>query len=438
MMKFPRLSLCIGVLVALPGIGTAVEPTSANPKAIQEVLAGRQKTARAAWWGFDAKDSTAALQEAIRSGAKKVIVEAMGSPWIIDKIQLADNQELVFEKGVEVRAKRGAFRGKGDALFTASFKKNVVLTGPGATLRMWREDYARPPYEKSEWRHAISILSCARVRISGLTVTESGGDGIYLGVAKKGIANTDVLIEKVVCDRNYRQGISVVSAENLRIENTVLRATAGTNPQAGIDFEPNNSRDRLVNCLMRNCLAENNAHQGYAIFLWNQTVESLPVSIRLENCRSLGNSSGLLVATKNGDRTAPRGSIDAVNCRFEGSQEAGIVILGKPAAACRVRLEKCEVVNAAASRPNLSPIMFLSGSGNTQKIGGVEFVQCTVADSRQRTPIGYQHRAGEPELADVTGTLTLQRDGKQVRYRLDQKLLDKWLDFGRPMAAPRR
>jgi len=51
------------------------------------------------------------LQAAINSGARKLIVEDMGAPWITDKLTLASDLEIVFEKGVIVQAKRGAFRG---------------------------------------------------------------------------------------------------------------------------------------------------------------------------------------------------------------------------------------------------------------------------------------------------------------------------------------
>ena len=226
-----------------------------NPEAVAETRAGKRPIAYASWWGFDPNDATAALQAAIDSGVRQVIVEDMKTPWIIRPIRLASDQELVLEEGVVLLAKRGAFTGTNECLLSASGRRNVRITGPGATLRMWRDDYDRPPYAKAEWRHALSIRSCSNVCISGLSIIESGGDGIYLGVSQKGVPNTDVEIRDVVCDRNYRQGISVISAKNLLIENTVLQATAGTAPMAGIDFEPNHSAEPLVNCVMRNCLS---------------------------------------------------------------------------------------------------------------------------------------------------------------------------------------
>ena len=217
-------------LVPLWALIFAVQPAG-NPQAVEEVAAGKCKVAQASWWGFDPAESTAALQAAINSTAKKVVVEKMPSPWILDKLRLADDQELFFEPGVEVLAKKGGFHGTSDSLFSAAGKKNIRLIGPGAVLRMRRADYDnKADYKHAEWRHVINLHGCTGVTIEGLTLAESGGDGIYLGAGPGGKPCKDVIIRDVVCDRNYRQGISVISAENLLIERCTLKDTAGTPP----------------------------------------------------------------------------------------------------------------------------------------------------------------------------------------------------------------
>src|SRR3954471_6669902 len=89
--------------------------TEANPAAVQEVVSGKRTEANAAWWGFDERDATKALQAAIRSGAKKVSVPALGKPWIVGPLFLESDQEIMFEKGVVVQALAGSFRGTGDS-----------------------------------------------------------------------------------------------------------------------------------------------------------------------------------------------------------------------------------------------------------------------------------------------------------------------------------
>ena len=214
--RTPRTFVTLAILtLALPVAARAASAPAPNPQAIEEVRAGKRSVAQASWWGFQPEESTAALQAAIDSGAKKVVVEKMPSPWIVDQLRLASDQELFFEPGVEVLAKKGAFHGSADSLFSAAGKRNIKLIGPGATLRMRRADYDSQEYKHAEWRHVLNFHGCTGITIEGLTLAESGGDGIYLGAGPGGAPCKDVVIRDVICDRNYRQGISVISAENL-------------------------------------------------------------------------------------------------------------------------------------------------------------------------------------------------------------------------------
>ena len=428
----PLISLVVFATILAYSDGSYAAGSYPEPdtQAVAQVLAGECKTAYASWWGYDPNDATASLQAAIDSGAEKVIVEDMKNPWIVRPIKLASNQELVLAKGVVLLAKRGEFKDANACLLSASGKRNIRVTGPGATLRMWRDDYNGAPYEKAEWRHAISIRSCTNVNITGLTIVESGGDGIYLGVSRDGVTNTNVEIHDVICDRNYRQGISVISAKNLLIENTVLRDTAGTPPMAGIDFEPNHSSEVLVNCVMKNCLVEGNSGDGFLLALHNLTNQSQPISIRVESCRSVGNRNGFRLNTGNGGpRTCVPGSIEVVDCRLEGSEQAGILVSNKTPDGCALLFRTCRIVAPAREQPGLSPIMFATSSGSSLNVGGVEFDDVVISDSRDRLPIGYNDRAGGLKLVQLGGTLTVERQGQKTVYPLDQKTLDEWFPF---------
>jgi hypothetical protein len=397
-----------------------------NEKAIEEVKQGKRKVAYASWWGFDPEDATEALQAAIDSGAPKVVVENMGRPWIVSRtINLRSNQEIVFEKGVIVEAKKGAFLGKGDCLFLAALQRNITIIGYGAVLRMRKLDYTQPPYEKAEWRHALSIRSCENVRVFGLTLASSGGDGIYLGVAKRGVPNSNIHIKDVVCVDNYRQGISVISAENVLMENVVMRDTSGTPPMAGIDFEPNDPTEVLSNIVMRNCVVQNNSGDGFAFYLHNLNSTSRPISIRLEGCRSIGNRRSVSVSVGNSKEKTVSGVIEFVDCKFEGSEGAGIYIAQKPPFGCKVRFVKCEISDAALKQVTQSPIMFASARGNFEPIGGVEFIDCVVRDKVERLPMAFFNPAGV-ELTDVIGTLTLIRDGRATKFELTRELINEW------------
>lgn len=420
--------MVLGLMAAdARGQGT-VRVRGADPAAAAEATAGKRDDARAAWWGFDPVESTRALQSAIDSGARRVVVEDMGAPWVVDQIRLRGNQEVVFEPGVVVQAKRGAFKGGSDSLFRADSVKDLTLRGPGATLRMWRDDYDDPArYEKAEWRHVLDLRSCADVRVLGLTLAESGGDGIYLGVGRSGAPNTNVLVQDVVCDRNYRQGISVISVRGLTIERCVLKNTAGTPPMAGIDFEPNSPSEEVADCLMRDCLAENNAGDGYLFALQNSDDTTRPVSVTLERCRSVGNHSGLRLHAAGRPEGGPvRGRIVARDCQFVRGKWAGLVVGTTPHGGCAVRFERCRVVDAAADRPEQAPIVLLNPATDPEEAGGVAFVDCEVVDPVDRRPLDYHDASGGGRLIEVTGSLIVEHAGRRETVTLDQARIDSW------------
>ena len=57
-------------------------------------------------------------------------------------------------------------------------------------------------------------MSGALLSIEGLTIRDTGGDGLYLGSEGRGY-NDNFTVRDVVFDNNYRQGISIISAQNV-------------------------------------------------------------------------------------------------------------------------------------------------------------------------------------------------------------------------------
>ncbi|MHB9070856.1 MAG: right-handed parallel beta-helix repeat-containing protein [Sedimentisphaerales bacterium] len=243
----------------------------------------------ASTFGFNATDATDALQVAIDTGAKVVFVPNMGMDWIIRPIFLnSSNQEIKFAKGVVVTAKRGEFHGKADSLFTAYNKTNITLTGYGATMQMWRQDYTGAGYTLFPFRMGIRLCTVENLLIQGLTIRDTGGDGICLGIDQHHTYNKNIHIKDVFCDNNYRQGISVIDAENLIIENSIFNNTNGHAPSSGIDFEPDYDYNRLINCVVRNCIFEGNQICGLLLNIWDFT-DVNSISGRVENCTFKGN-----------------------------------------------------------------------------------------------------------------------------------------------------
>jgi hypothetical protein len=277
---------------------------SANPQAVKAVQEGGTDTAVASWWGYDVEDSTKYLQSAIDSGVGTLIIPNMDTPWQVERIYLTGDQTILFEEGCVILAKKGAFLERGATLIEGENKENITLLGYGAVLEMRKEEYVQPPYPEGQWRHTLSIKSCDNVKIMGLTMRRSGGDGIYIGRSREPGSKyycENIYIKDIVLEEHHRQGISIISAQDLLIENVTITGTQGTPPQAGIDFEPNNRNERLVNCIVRNCSIRSNRGFGVLFYLGTLDHTSRPIFISIEASEIRNNGISVWVGgVKNG------------------------------------------------------------------------------------------------------------------------------------------
>ena len=431
-----RIALIIGFTLGWANSlrADATPPTQdiRDPRAVEEVMAGKRAVANAAWWGFDKTDSTDPLQAALRSGAKTLIIPYMGEPWIVRPVQLASSQELLLEPGVLILAKRGEFQGTGDSLFSAVGQSNVVIRGYGACLRMHKRDYQKPPYKPAEWRMGIALRGCRHVLIEGLRVEGSGGDGFYIDGGGTQDWSEDITLRNCAAYDNHRQGVSVISAVNLLIENCLFSNTWGTAPEAGIDLEPDTENQRLVNCAIRNSLFENNNGNQILVHLSPLTSNSHPVSIRFENClarmtaarlappepgptNGLNGVAGISVGAIRDH--GPQGLIEFLNCVTENTGKEGARLYDKSSTGARVRFVNCSFRNPwistrAEDDALPMPILFeLRRPERTTSPGGVDFLSCYVYDAAARPALGFEEGKRDFPLRDVHGQILVTGPG---------------------------
>ncbi|MBO7722714.1 MAG: right-handed parallel beta-helix repeat-containing protein, partial [Thermoguttaceae bacterium] len=382
-------------------------------------------------WGFHEEDATAPLQSALDSGVKTLIIDKQSGPWNVTTLRIPSDIEIIIDSGVTVQAKAGAFREPEAYLFSVDHQKNVVLRGRGAdsVLKMRKSDYRKPPYEKSEWRHGICLRSVRNVRIEDLTICSSGGDGIYLGADKKGAPCENVTIRHVVCDDNHRQGISVISARNLLIEECVLSNTEGTPPESGIDFEPNSDRECLVNCVVRGCLFEKNKGNGIELWIGNLTGHSEPISILFENCVSRRNKkSGFFEGIYQTEGDLLRGELVVRDCLLADNNIFALRCYSKSAPAHALRLENV-TLDVTGTKTLFSPIRLVVEKVDRFParfpIGGMTW-DVTVVDPAERPIVDYQDQTENGfGLFDISGTVTKKKSAEDSGEVIT--IDEKWL-----------
>ena len=342
------------------------------PKSDGEVVVSRD-------FGFDPNDSTRFLQAALASGAAKIVVDRQTSDWVALPLKGGSNQTVVFEKGVVLRAKPGAYHGRADCLLSYIGCTNVTLSGYGAALRMERAAYGRPPYKKSEHRHTLSIRGGRDIRVEGLTLEESGGDGVYLVTLRRGDGTVqppeNITLRDVKCVRNYRQGLSVIAVKGLVCENCDFSETAGTPPESGVDFEPNWPDEVLQDIVFRRCRFENNKGRGFEFYLGNLNAQSAPVTARFENCVTRGNVNGFEYQQrrKTFNDLPVGGKVELENCVFENSTSAGVLIIDKPETSASISFRGCRMVDCCTVGTNGPDVRLQTRLWDTPPVKGVDF-----------------------------------------------------------------
>lgn len=431
-MRYVFVAVVNLLLVVTSLYGAEEIGNSPSPQAIEDVKTGRRTVANAAWWGFDEDDATQTLQAAINSGAKTLVVPNLGKDWIVRPLRLAGNQELVLEKGVVITAKRGEYRGKKDSVFVAQDVDNVTIRGEGATVRMQKEDYivglvfkelgfnrAFGQYQKSEWRMCLAIRGCTNVRVEGLTLRDSGGDGIYIDGGRRARWSSGIHLKNVTCDNNYRQGISVISVDGLLIEDSQFCNTWGTPPAAGIDIEPDAPTNRLSNITIRNCDFRDNYGDGVEVHVGRLTQKSTPVSIAFENCRITSRRGPGIRVLKFLD-DGPKGTLTFRNCRVENTEGYGIKVQDKSPDAARISFITCRLRNTAKNRnyaDSWIPVLLLGRARrNVKRFGGVEFIDCFVEDNRDRPAVALPEIK---EVVDLTGQITV-KNPQRIKKTLEE------------------
>lgn len=93
-----------------------------------------------------------------------------------------------------------------------------------------------------EWGNGIVLQDSHDTVVNNVTCNDCWGDGLYIGVHddNQPFANNNITVLNSRFDNNRRNGISVIHGTNILIKNCVISNTNGTNPQTGIDVEPNN------------------------------------------------------------------------------------------------------------------------------------------------------------------------------------------------------
>ncbi|ANU22493.1 S-layer homology domain-containing protein [Planococcus donghaensis] len=237
-------------------------------------------------YGNDKMDDTQFIQNAIDFQSSKGggVVYFNKGEYLIDStksITLRDNITLEFEQGAILKAiPNSAERYE---IVKIHNVKNVNITGQVSIVG----DRSEHTSSLGEWGVGISIRGAQDINIENVSISDSWGDGIYIGNTSKKNYSENIKINNSNFDNNRRQGITVVSVKKLEIINATITNTNGISPQSGIDIEPNNSTQFLKDIKIINLKTDNNQGTGFKIYLNNFRHNENPISIFVDSIKNI-------------------------------------------------------------------------------------------------------------------------------------------------------
>lgn len=369
-------------------------------------------------FGFKSGDATEAFQDAINSSHSYIVIDKQSSDWIIQPSRFFNisNKTIVFESGVVLRSKSGAYSSPNAIMVDFRTATNLTIKGYGATFRMNRGEYGN-----SEFRHALKIDGGRNIVIQGLRITDSGGDGI---VIQRGSGNfaENITIEDVVSHNNRRQGLSIISAKDVFVRNSTFSNTNGAAPEAGIDLEPDFATDRLQNINITNCTFRNNNYAGIMVGVPKLNANSFPLSINVSDCLFSNNAQRdnhpyelteiRLSAGENAASTV-KGNVNFTRITFDGSL-GKIIQSPKPSTGYSVTFKDC-VARNLLTRRNEHPIL-LEGRTDAPNIGGFSFQNFRIQYNRNM-PFMFIRLPDQKEVRNITGSFIIDEPGNNdIRY----------------------
>lgn len=162
-----------------------------------------------------------------------------------------------------------------------------------------------------EWGMCMELLDCHDTYVNNVHCKNGWGDGLYIGVTDDNTPfdNKNIYVTNSVFDNNRRNGISVIHGDNIIIDNCTVTNNHGTNPQQGIDVEPNTVQEQ-ANVTISNCFIGDN---------WFANIATQSDNV---NCNIVACTFKSLTNLESCDIECGHGNIVARNCTMLNAKRA--------------------------------------------------------------------------------------------------------------------
>ena len=377
-------------------------------------------SALASSFGWNGVDDTQALYNAFTSSVDTLYVDLQIDKWVSGPLIFngsVNNKVIIFERDVEIGALEGAYDSfLYNGLFTFINCTNVSLQGYGATLKMNKQEYINLN-DNSEWRHIIALNGCNNFEIFGFELLDSGGDAIEIsGIWQQPIPSTNIHIKNCKIDNNYRQGISITSAQNVLIEHCNISNTSGTPPAFGIDLEPDYAYDVIQNINIKNCRITNNEGGGILLAFWQLDQTTNPVSVNITDCYIGSNQNQGIVIDINSNGPV-QGYANFERCVIENQQ--GNAIFSNKRESLLLTFKDIVIRNVGTNGGNYDMPIFIQKQFDYTgfPLGNIIFDKIFIDDSLfDRKFLDISHWNSSTQIENVTGDFYIYNPNGATYY----------------------
>lgn len=159
-----------------------------------------------------------------------------------------------------------------------------------------------------EWGFGVGVYGATNVVITDLVIRDCVGDG--MSVSRK---SSNVTLNNVRSSGNRRQGLTIGQVSGVFVNGGEFITTGGTDPQAGIDIEPDIPDREAHNIHIRGARIASNV--GAGILIYKRVYDVL-----VEDCIIEGNGSGIY--------TVESHNVEIRGCMIRDNGFKGLVFAG--------------------------------------------------------------------------------------------------------------